>query len=99
MWSYVKLRRDRWGLKFGVKCPWGFIGAQEVMTSYTYAESISSVTETKTNRTTSDKLALVRDNQDDQLQLQDTYSDHSFLLLFELPRTADLQHVVVIMPF
>lgn len=65
--------------------------------AYTYAESNSSDTETKANRTTSDQpLVQARDN---WIQFQDTYIDHTFLLLCELPRTADLRHVAVIMPF
>lgn len=53
-------RHDRLGLKF----EFGFLSSLNKfnMTNYTYAESISSDTETKTHRSTSDKLALVRDN-------------------------------------
>lgn len=53
-------RHDRLGLKF----EFGFLSSLNKfnMTNYTYAESISSDTEAKTHRSTSDKLALVRDN-------------------------------------
>ena len=77
----------------------GLMLAEEVhiTTIYTYAESNSSDTETKTNRTTLDSKGTTGHNLSDQVQ--DTYSDHAFLLQLELPKTTDLQHVVVIMPY